>query len=158
MTVWLATDTLSVEPTPAPTIARTSTVTASSKPEAIMVLNDQIYPEHSNDQMISQLNWWPRRNTTEWVQFDFPYPQEVSKVKLYWLDDGPDGGYRIPTSWKVQYRSKNEWMDVNLKEPYTINKDLWSSTRFNLIKTNALRVVVQLPEEHSTGLYEVIIE
>jgi hypothetical protein len=158
MTVWLATDAAHSDPVPAPTIARTSKVSASVDSKAIVALNDQRYPENSNDHSIAYLHWWPKKATTEWVQFDFDKPQSVSTVKVYWYDDGPDGGCRIPASWKIQYRRAEGWHDVVPTEGYTITKDDWDTVQFNPVSAEGLRLMVEMPKEYATGLYEVIIE
>lgn len=158
MSVWLPTSIESTRPEPAPTIARKSTVTASKKSRAIIALNDQMLPEHSNDHSITYFHWWPKKDTEEWVRFDFEQAEEVSKVKVYWFDDGPHGGCRIPANWEVQYRSGEDWMPVKAKGEYSITKDAWDQIEFEPVQTNGLRVVVQLPEEYATGLYEVVIE
>lgn len=158
MTVWLATDAAHSDPVPAPTIARTSKVSASVESKAIVALNDQRYPENSNDHSISYLHWWPKKATTEWVQFDFGKPKSVSKVQVYWYDDGPDGGCRVPASWKVQYLRAGGWHDVVPTESYTITKDDWDTVQFNPVSAEGLRLMVELPKEYATGLYEVIIE
>jgi hypothetical protein len=158
MSVWLPVDTAYATPEPAPTIARTSKVTASVDSKAVIALNDQRMPENSNDHTIPYLHWWPKKATTEWVQFDLAKPTLISKVKVYWFDDGPDGGCRVPASWKVQYRMGENWIDVITNDEYTITKDGWDTASFNPLTTDALRVVVQLPEEYAAGLYEVVIE
>lgn len=158
MTVWLATDAAHSDPVPAPTIARTSKVSASVESKVIVALNDQRYPENSNDHSISYLHWWPKKATTEWVQFDFGKPKSVSKVQVYWYDDGPDGGCRVPASWKVQYLRAGGWHDVVPTESYTITKDDWDTVQFNPVSAEGLRLMVELPKEYATGLYEVIIE
>ncbi len=158
MSVWLPTSVESARPEPAPTIARKSKVSASRKSRAIVALNDQLMPEHSNDHSITYFHWWPKKDTEEWVQFDFDAAQEVSSVKVYWFDDGPRGGCRIPAAWEVQYKSGDDWKPVNAKGDYPITKDAWDQIEFEAVKTNGLRLVIQLPKEHATGLYEVVIE
>ena len=159
MSVWLATTSSSALPDPAPTIARRSTITSSSeRKNNVIALNDQMYPAHSNDHSISFLHWWPKQGTQEWVQLDFAEKAKVSKVKVYWFDDGPDGGCRIPADWKVQYKSGKSWKSVQNNSPYQVNKDAWDAIDFTPIETNALRLIITLPEEYATGLYEVIVE
>jgi hypothetical protein len=158
MSVWLATDPEHARPEPAPTIARKSKMTASVNSRAIVALNDQIFPQHSNDHSVSFLHWWPRKGTQEWVQFDFEAPQKVSTVKVYWFDDRPHGGCRIPASWEVQYKEGEEWKAVEAAGDYPVTKDAWDQIQFEAVKTDALRLVIELPEEYATGLYEVVIE
>ncbi len=158
MSVWLATEPEYALPVPAPTIARRSTVSASKETKAMIALNDQMMPTHSNDHSIPYYHWWPEKDTEEWVQFEFEEVETVSSVKVYWYDDGPHGGCRIPASWKVQYKDGGDWTDVPFEGEYPVTKDAWDTVEFNPVKTEALRVVVQLPEEYAAGLYEVIIE
>ncbi|MDX1942682.1 MAG: glycoside hydrolase family 127 protein [Saprospiraceae bacterium] len=158
MSVWLATDLSSARPAPAPTIANKSKVTASVKTKAIRAVNDQMYPKNSNDHTIPYIHWWPKKATSEWMQFDFEQPQEISSVKVYWFDDGPHGGCRIPASWEVQYKEGEEWKPVQAASAYKVTKDDWDVIQFKSLKTSALRLVVNLPQEYATGIYEVIIE
>jgi len=158
MSVWLPTSLESTRPEPAPTIARKSEVSGSRKARSIIALNDQMLPAHSNDHSVAYYHWWPKKDTEEWVQFDFESAGKVSKVKVYWFDDGPNGGCRIPAGWKVQVKDGDQWKDVQTKGKYTVTKDDWDSIDFQPVTTGGLRVVVQLPKEFATGLYEVVIE
>jgi hypothetical protein len=158
MSVWLATDVEHTLPAPAPTIARNSKVTASVKSKAIIAVNDQLYPAHSNDHSLPYLHWWPRKGTDEWVQLDFDERKPVSSVKVYWFDDGPHGGCRIPAAWKVEYKDGDTWTEVEHKGYYQITKDDWDLVEFEPVSAEAVRLVISLPEEYATGLYEVIIE
>lgn len=158
MSVWLPTSLESTRPEPAPTIARTSEVSASIRSRAIVALNDQLLPEHSNDHSISYFHWWPKKASREWVQFDFAEDREVSSVQIYWFDDGPQGGCRIPAGWEVQYRSGDQWVSVQANGAYPVTKDALDQIDFKPVKTDALRIVVDLPQEYATGIYEVIIE
>ena len=157
MTVWLAADTSSVLPEPAPTLARRSEISASMDFRNLRSLADQRMPAHSNDRSIDFVQW-PDTADVEWVQFDFPGAHEISKVKTHWFDNGPDGMSRVPESWKVQYRMGKEWRDVPTSEEYTVTKDDWDCIQFTTIKTNALRLLIHMPKDYSTGLYEVVIE
>jgi len=48
--------------------------------------------EHS----IHQFFRWPLVSVKEWVQYDFVKPDKVSAVKVYWFNEQPDGGCRVP--------------------------------------------------------------
>jgi DUF1680 family protein len=158
MSVWLATGMDYTMPSPAPTIARNSEVTASVRSKAIIAVNDQLYPSNSNDHSLPYLHWWPRKGTEEWVQLDFDEVARVSSLKVYWFDDGPHGGCRIPAAWKVEYKDGDSWREVENKDDYQITKDNWDFIEFEPVSTEAVRLVIILPEEYATGLYEVIIE
>ncbi len=157
MSVWLANELEYTRPEPAPTIARKSKITASVRSKAMVAVNDQILPEHSNDHSVPYLHWWPKKGTSEWLQFDFGTHKEVSKIQTYWFDDGPHGGCRIPAGWKVEYKDGDHWKLVIAKGDYTVTKDAWDIVEFVPVITDALRMVIDLPEEYATGLYEVII-
>jgi hypothetical protein len=158
MSVWLAYDLEYTRPGPAPTLEYTSNVTASVKSKAIIGVNDQLLPEHSNDHSLPYLHCWPKKGTQEWVQFDFETTKEVSKIQTYWFDDGPHGGCRIPAGWIVEYKDGETWKAVEVEGDYTLSKDPWDSVQFKPVATDALRIVIDLPKDYTAGLYEVIIE
>jgi hypothetical protein len=79
-------------------------------------------------------------------------------VKIYWFDDGPHGGCRIPANWQVQYQKGKQWKPVQNTSDYTISKNAWDEVTFQPVTTAALRVLIQLPKDYAAGLYEVIIE
>ena len=157
MSVWLATDPEYADPEPAPTIARKSRATASVKSKAIVAVNDQLYAESSNDHSVPYLHWWPKKGTEEWVRFDFEEPTKVSALKTYWFDDGPHGGCRIPAGWKVEYIEGDQWKEVDNRGDYKVTKDAWDYIEFQPVRTEAIRLIIKLPEEYAAGLYEVIL-
>ena len=157
MIVWPAREVSAARPLPAPTIAYLSTVTASDKRRADAV-NDQFEPQNSNDHTIPYLHWWPRKGTTEWVQYDFKKEESVSRTEVYWFDDTGDGECRLPKSWRVLYKAGDEWKPVENLVPYEIEKDRYCTARFTPVKTTALRVEVQLVPDFSAGMYEWKVE
>ncbi|HTJ47920.1 MAG TPA: glycoside hydrolase family 127 protein, partial [Cyclobacteriaceae bacterium] len=123
MTVWLPDKKGSAQPLPAPTIASTSKISASHKARTLMALNDQMVPKNSNDQSIIFYHWWPMKDTVQWLQYDFAKATAVSSAKVYWFDDGPFGGCRIPAGWKLLYKSGETWIPVKNKTPFEVTKD-----------------------------------
>ena len=158
MSVWLPAEIASVSPSPAPSIVNGATITASLEARTFRALKDQQWPTHSADRKAAYIHWWPKKASTEWVQFDFDQPERVSRVELYWFDDGPDGGCRIPRGWEVQYRSGDSWLPVSALTPYSVTKDAPDRVQFSPVQTDAIRILIQLPEDFATGLYEVTIE
>jgi hypothetical protein len=73
---------------------------------------------------------------------------------VYWFDDGPWGGCRIPVDYKLYYKKDGEWVAVNNTTPYTIAKDQYNVVTFEPVKTTALKMVLQLPKDNSTGIHE----
>ena len=158
MNVWLAVNDSSSAPLPAPTIAFRSRITASKITKSLPALKDQVEPKSSNDQASRYYHWWPDTNKTEWVQYDFDKVETISKSKVYWFDDSPDGGCRIPDEWKILYKSGNDWKPVKELSPYKITKDGWDSVTFRPVRTGAVRIMVKLKKNFSSGMYEWTIE
>jgi len=159
MEVWFATKTSASKPLPAPTIASKSKITAEDKLKPLVSLNDQILPKNSNDREAIYCNWWPLKNTSRWIQYTFEKPEKVSVAKVYWFDDSPWGGCRVPASWKILYQTASgEWKAVENTSPYGNEKDKLNEVRFKAVETSALKLEVQLPADNSSGLYEWIVE
>jgi uncharacterized protein len=154
MAVWIPNVPSAAQPLPAPTIAFSSKISASYNRLTLKALNDQMEPNNSNDHTILFYHWWPKKDTTQWVQYDFEKPEAISSSKVYWFDDGPFGGCRIPAGWKLLYKKNDEWVPVKIKGPYQIVKDQYSEVSFETIKTSALRLEVTLPKDHSSGIME----
>jgi uncharacterized protein len=157
MNVWPAREASAARPLPAPTIAYLSKVTASDKRRADAV-NDQLEPKNSIDHTIPYLHWWPRKGTTEWVQYDFEKEETVSRTEVYWFDDTGIGECRLPTSWRVLYKDGDAWKPVEGVTQYEIDKDRYCKVSFKPIKTTGLRLEVQLIPDFSAGLYEWKVE
>ncbi len=158
MMVWIPASIESTRPLPAPTIASRSKIKASKMTKAIQALNDQIEPVNSNDHSVTYYHWWPDNNRWEWVEYDFQKPETISKVKVYWFDDGPDGGCRVPDSWEILYLTDNIWRPVEEITPYKVTKDGWNTLKFKTIKATAIKIKVKLNKEFSSGIYEWIVE
>ena len=154
MIVWFPTTKEVSHPTPAPTIAYKSIISGSHPKTNMNCLKDQMSIMHSNDHTIPYYHWWPRKDQTEWLQYTFGQPETVSSVRVYWFDDRPNGGCRIPASWEIYYDSGNGWKPVKVKREYTITKDDWDEIEFEPIIANALKLQVQLNKEFSSGIYE----
>ncbi|WP_460557943.1 glycoside hydrolase family 127 protein [Ferruginibacter profundus] len=159
MEVWIPYDASAARPKPAATIASKSKVSASiNNPRMFRSLNDQYEPADSKDASASFLHWWPKKNTTEWVQYDFDSTYTVSESKVYWFDDGPWGGCRIPASWKLYYKKAGEWVPVKNTSSYTVTKDNYDTVHFEPVTTTALKLEVQLPVDNATGIHEWIVQ
>jgi DUF1680 family protein len=155
MTVWIPYETSAVRPKPAPTIASTSKVSASLKNVRMFAaIKDQYEPADSKDTNYPYMHWWPAKNTNEFVQYDFDAEHTVSESKVYWYDDGPWGGCRIPVSYKILYKKDGQWVPVKNTTPYTVSKDSFNVVTFEPVATTALRMEIQLPVDNSTGIHE----
>ena len=159
MEVWFATKASATKSLPAPTIASKGKVTAEGNLKPLIALNDQILPKNSNDREAIYCHWWPMKNDSRWIQYTFEKPEKVSVAQVYWFDDGPWGGCRIPASWKILYLSASgEWKTVENTGPYGNEKDKLNEVRFSPVVTSALRLEVRLPAENSSGIYEWVVQ
>jgi uncharacterized protein len=158
MMVWLPTSTRSTNPLPAATIAFRSKIRASKVTRSLSAINDQVEPSDSNDPSVQDYNWWPSKGSWEWVEYDFDKPLTISGTKVYWFDDGPDGGCRIPDEWEILYLNGNIWEPVTTRSGYKIAKNEWSSISFKPVVTKSVKLKVRLKKDFSAGIYEWIVE
>ncbi|MHC4891451.1 MAG: glycoside hydrolase family 127 protein, partial [Planctomycetota bacterium] len=86
MTVWPARRPQAARPEPADTLTYRSKTTASFVHVSLDAIKDQILPASSSDSSALQLDFWPHKNTTEWLQFEWPEKHKISSVKIYWFD------------------------------------------------------------------------
>lgn len=153
MRVWLARQEDKARPWPQPTLASTAKVVVSGGRNAGAV-NDQWEPKNSNDHSHPYLHWWPKKGTTEWVEYRFDQPVVVSQAEVYWFDDTGQGECRLPQAWRILYRVDSKWEAVANLTPYEIAKDKYCRVTFQPVKTKALRLEIQLQQDYSAGVLE----
>jgi len=158
MQVWIASKATAARPVPFPTIAGRSKVSGSTQGHSLRSVNDLELPTSSNDHDVLYFHWWPQKDTTVWIQYDFEENSKVSECSVYWFDDGPFGGCRVPVAWRILYKSGNKWIPVKVQEKYLLNKDKLDILRFKAISTSSLRLEVTLPADYSSGIYEWIVK
>lgn len=159
MSVWLPQDVSATRPVMPPTIASKAKITASHMVKSISAIHDGLTPKDENDRTAPYYHWWPQEGTTEWIAYEFEQPQEVSASTIYWYDDAPWGGCRIPQSWKIYYRdASGNWQPVENSTRYGVAKGDPNTVRFKPVKTSAVKLEVVQPEKNSAGLFEWAIE
>lgn len=159
MAVWIARELAAARPLPRPTIASTSRIRISRDVRGTVGLVDQQDPANSNDHSMPYVHWWPNFGTREWVQYDFKKPEQVSRVRVYWFDDAPWGGCRIPASWELLWRTESgDWKPVEALGPYSCLKDCYNELCFVPVKTDALKLEAQMQPGVSGGLLEWAVE
>lgn len=122
-------------------------------------IKDQILPENSSDSSAMQLDFWPHKGTTEWLQFDWDQEHKISSVKVYWFDDTGRGECHLPKTWRLLYRDTNgNFKPVNNKSSYDTDKDTFNKVDFEPVKTNSIKIEIILQEAWSAGIQEVVIE
>jgi hypothetical protein len=159
MTVWPARVPEAARPKPADTLTYTSKTTASFVHVSLEAIKDQNLPASSADASRLQLDFWPHKNTTEWLQFEWDKAHKLSSVKVYWFDDAGRGACRVPESWRVLHRNaEGEFQPVDARGPYGVAKDKFNRVEFDPVTTTALKVEIVLQEKWSAGVQEVVIE
>jgi uncharacterized protein len=153
MLVWLPNTEAHARPLPVPTLASTARVRTSggTSPRSI---NDGAEPRSSGDESETFFHWWPRKGTTEWVEYEFPGPVTLSGAAVYWFDDTGRGECRVPRSWRLLYRDGDTWKPVENAGVYGVEKDRYNAVAFPPVTTSLLRLEVTLQPRWSAGIQE----
>lgn len=155
MAVWLPQELSASRPTMPATLASESKVDASHKVKSISAINDRLVPKDENDRSVPYYHWWPKQGTTEWISYEFPSEATVSSATVYWYDDAPWGGCRIPQSWKVYYKdAQGQWQPVSGADKYGVEEGTGNTVNFDPVKTKAVKLEIVQPADNSSGLFE----
>jgi len=159
MEVWIAASGTAAHPTPFPTLATLSKVTSSGPTMAEngardpRLVADQEEPTSSADRS-SSYNWLPKRGSPEWIQYDFPQATEISSSSVYWQVTPGRRDIALPVTWQLVYLDGTEWKPVETQAPYLLEKDKYNPVTFKPVKTQALRLLLQLQPDTSAGIQE----
>ena len=152
MAVWLPSDVKAARP--AGTVA-TYKITASHQTSALSSVADGLVPQDENDRTIPYYHWWPKNGSTEWVAYEFPQARKVSSAEVYWFDDAPWGGCRVPRAWSLYYKDNaGQWQPVANPGEYSVRKGDANMVTFDPVTTTAMKLEVVLPEKNSAGVFE----
>ncbi len=155
MRVWLAQDLTATTPAQPATLASESKVGSSSRVPALSSINDRLVPKDENDRSIPYTHWWPKKATTEWLSYEFAQEATVQSSTVYWFDDAPWGGCRVPKSWRILYQDQQgQWLPVTGADGYPVGRGMACTVNFDPVKTKALRLEVTQPDNYSSGLFE----
>ena len=155
MKVWLPQDVKAAKPLAPATLASQAKVEFSSPVPAKSSITDGLVPADENDRSIPYIHWWPKKNTTEWITYTFPEAKEVKSCTVYWYDDQPWGGCKVPDSWKLYYQdASGNWQEVKGADAYPCKKGVACMVNFDPVKTKAVKLELKQPETHSCGLFE----
>jgi DUF1680 family protein len=159
MTVWPARELHAARAEPADTLAHTSKTTASFVHVSLEAIKDQVLPANSGDGSARQLDFWPHKGTTEWLQFEWPDKHDIARVRVYWFDDTGRGECHLPQSWRVLYRDTDgAFRPVKNAGAYGVERDAFNEAAFEPVKTDAIKIEITLQRDWSAGVQEVVIE
>ncbi|MDO4986475.1 MAG: glycoside hydrolase family 127 protein [Prevotella sp.] len=160
MRVWLPQDLNATNPSQPATLASESKISSSTeKMPALTAINDRLVPKDETDRSVPYTHWWPKNGSTEWLGYEFPEVTTVQSATVYWFDDGPWGGCRVPQSWRILYQdAQGNWNPVSGADQYPTDKGTACIVNFIPVKTKALRLEVVLPADNSAGVFEWIVK
>ena len=155
MAVWLPNEVSSTRPVTAATLASKSKIDASHQATSLSSITDGLVPADENDRTIPYYHWWPKEGTTEWISYEFPTEMTVSSSTVYWYDDAPWGGCRVPKSWKIYYKdASGNWAPVQNPDKYGVSKGNPNVVNFDPVKTKAVKLEIVQPEKNASGIFE----
>jgi hypothetical protein len=159
MAVWLPNELSATRPSMPATIASESKITASQNTKSISAINDRLKPKDASDNSMPHYAWWPKQGSTEWIVYEFEGSKTISNSSVFWFDDAPWGGCRVPQEWRLFYRNADgKWIPVENTSRYGIEKGINNEVIFKPVTTSALKIEIQLPEKNSAGIFEWEVE
>ena len=124
-----------------------------------MSINDRLIPRDADDRSIPYTHWWPKQGTTEWLTYTFPEKTRIQRSTVYWYDDQPWQGCKVPDSWKLFYKDDaGAWQEVPNPDRYPVMKGAPCTVNFTPIETTAVKLEVVINKDKSAGLYEWEVE
>ena len=155
MAVWLPQELTATRPTMPATLASVSKLEASTITSSLNSIADRLVPKDEFDRSMPYYHWWPAQATTEWMTYEFPEPATIQSSTVYWFDDGPWGGCRVPKWWKVYYMDEaGEWQEVRNADKYGTEKGCANTVNFDPVTTTKVKLEVRQPDDNSAGLFE----
>ena len=155
MTVWLPQQLQATKPAMPATLSSRSKVSGTLRGRALAAINDGLVPQSPEDRSAPYCHWWPQQGGTQWIAYEFEGPVTVSRSAVYWFDDQPWGGCKVPEAWRLYYRTDSgEWAEVPGADKYPTLKGIASEVRFDPVKTTAVKIEIDQPGDASCGLFE----
>ena len=155
MKVWLPQQISAAKAAVPATLASQAKIASSNKSGNIKCIADGLVPEDENDRSIPYFHWWPKKGGTEWITYTFPQAKSVKSATVYWYDDQPWGGCKVPDKWNVEYKdAQGNWQPVPNADAYPVRKGAACTVHFDKVTTNAVRLNVIQPSDQSCGVFE----
>ncbi|WP_193211356.1 MGH1-like glycoside hydrolase domain-containing protein [Luteolibacter marinus] len=115
-------------------------------------------PASSADSTIPRHTWWApdHLGTSEWIQYDFASPVTIERTEVYFYDDRPSGGTRVPVSWELQFWTGSTWAPF-IRQPgqtYGVTRDVYNSVALEPVTTTKIRLAALLQSGFSAGTLE----
>jgi len=150
MVVWLPEAPSLLTQPPPPDI--TASASHCFSRDSVAAMLDPSDPKTSSDNAVPHHSFWDRKGTTEWVQLDFRKPRSVSACRVYWFDDSPHGGCRVPASWRVLTKTGETWTPLECSSIPGCEMNMFNGVRFAPTVTTAVRIEATLQSGFSGGV------
>ncbi len=162
MQVWMPNSVSGTARAMKPTIANRSKISASFDRGSNATMNltsiaDGEYPGgESENESWTNFDFWPHKNTNEWIQYDFSAPEEIRSIQVVWFDDSRrGGGCSVPADWKLLVQTETgEWVEPKGISGYPIESEQLQTISFDKIRAKAARLEIRLSENAAAGVYE----
>lgn len=146
-----------------PEVSTLAAITASNGHDED-AMHSRIEPLNSADWSVPHCSWF-RVNTfnegydsvgsREWVQYSFTAARLISGVSVYWRSAPTKiGDFNVPQSWQLEYKDGEEWKSVDTSDSFGVAPNIYNRVTFKPVKTNALRLSVQLQEGWRGGILQ----
>jgi DUF1680 family protein len=122
----------------------------------LSALMDQKLPKNSSDSSIPRMTFWPLKGARGQIFCRFDKARLLDQSSVYWFDDRPEGGCRIPASYQLYYRDGDSWTPVQLQKnsSYQVVRDRFQTIRFTPAQAREWMLEIQMKKGFSTGLLE----
>jgi hypothetical protein len=158
MTVWIPIDLNATSPALPPTAASQATIECSQRIGSLSALNDRLVPADAEDRSVPYAHFWgTQKSATEWFVYNFKEASTVSSSTVYWFDDSPWGGCRVPKAWKLYYKDNSgNWVEVKNPSRYPTDRGIACTVDFDPVTTTALKLELTQPDQKDLfcGVYE----
>ena len=127
-------------------------VSFESEIAQISGINDGEEPHSSDEQPGKLCHFWPHKGGTEWVQYSFEGPIQVSGMKVYFFDDTGRGECRLPATWHAEALIDGSWQRINAD--YETKPNAWNVVKFRPVSSTAFRLIIEMQRNWSAGVHE----
>ncbi|HHI78869.1 MAG TPA: glycoside hydrolase family 127 protein [Planctomycetes bacterium] len=124
--------------------------------DRLAALMDGKLPKSSSDRSIPRMTFWPLKGATGQLFCRFDQARRIESSAVYWFDDRPGGGCRVPASYQLYYRDGPSWTPVRLApgSRYSVQRDRLNPIHFAPVRAREWMLEIQMQKGASTGLLE----
>jgi uncharacterized protein len=124
--------------------------------DSVAALMDGKLPKSSKGHDIPRMTFWPLKGAVGQLYCRFVEARALASGEVYWFDDGPSGGCRVPASWRLLFKDGESWTPVRpvAGETYGVAKDGFQRLQFAQTKAREWMLEVTMQPGWSTGVLE----